>query len=214
MVDTTLTQLQAQVLDFVSQRDWQKHHTIDNIARYLVIEASELAELFVWVDGEQETQSRINEVVTPLSHELADVLYCLAEVANVLGVSLFDIVLEITQSKGEVVQEPSIEELQFALAGEYLRKHPTPTIKHVIDQLLVGSADLLVNVLSGAYKNDKDEIVPEAKDLIFKLLFLNLIIAECSKIHVAAAFMEKLLLNAEKYPVEKAKGNFRKYNEL
>lgn len=213
MVHTTLTQVQAQVLEFVTQRDWQQHHTVDNVTRYLVIEAAELAELFVWVDSEDAIRKRIDEVVTPLSHELADILYCLAEVANVMGLSLFDVVLEITQSKGEVVQEPSIEELQFALAGEYLQRHPTPNVKQVMDQLLIGSADMLVNILSGMYKNEQG-VVPEARDLLFKLLFLTLILGELTKIHIGAAFMEKMLLNAQKYPVEKAKGNFRKYTEL
>lgn len=51
---------------FNKDRDWNQFHTPDNLAKSLVIEASELLELFQW----QETPKS----ETNLKEELADVL--------------------------------------------------------------------------------------------------------------------------------------------
>ena len=54
--------------DFVSQRDWGKFHTAENLAKSISIEAAELLELFQW--GSAATSEEVRD-------ELADVLtYC------------------------------------------------------------------------------------------------------------------------------------------
>lgn len=56
--------------DFNTEREWHQFHTPANLAKSIVIEASELLELFQWQD---EPKSLDN-----LKEELADVLsYCL-----------------------------------------------------------------------------------------------------------------------------------------
>ncbi|MHA7209656.1 nucleotide pyrophosphohydrolase [Arthrobacter sp. MDT1-65] len=77
--------LKAEIAAFVAERDWAQFHTPENLAKSVVIEASELLECFQWnadADGE-----RVKE-------ELADVLtYCLL-LAGRLGVDPDQIVLE------------------------------------------------------------------------------------------------------------------------
>jgi len=211
--DLTLTQIQQLVQNFIKQRDWQQYHTTQNAARNLLIEAGELAEVFVWVDGEEALNARIEESAENISHEIADVLYCLADVAGSVGISLYDVVLEITQTLERPLEEPTIGALQQALAAEYLRVHGPLSIKQIVDQLVVGTADMLVNILSGAYLDEQKNVVLPMKDLLFKLLFLDLIVAEICRIHAGTAFIDKLLHNELKYPAEKVKGNFRKYTE-
>ncbi len=54
---------------FTEDRDWDKFHTPENLAKAISIEASELLECFLWSDTEYD----INDV----KEELADVMvYC------------------------------------------------------------------------------------------------------------------------------------------
>lgn len=78
---------------FAHERDWDKFHSPENLAKSISIEAGELLECFQW--GEPENEEA-------LKHELADVLtYCLF-MAMKLEVDPMEIVLEklqITRSK-------------------------------------------------------------------------------------------------------------------
>ncbi|MHA7263498.1 nucleotide pyrophosphohydrolase [Arthrobacter sp. TMN-37] len=70
---------------FVAERDWAKFHTPENLAKSIVIEASELLECFQW--NADAADARVRE-------ELADVLtYCLL-LADRLGVDPDRIVLD------------------------------------------------------------------------------------------------------------------------
>lgn len=56
--------------DFNTEREWHQFHTPANLAKSIVIEASELLELFQWQDQPKSLDN--------LKEELADVLsYCL-----------------------------------------------------------------------------------------------------------------------------------------
>lgn len=56
--------------DFNTEREWHQFHTPANLAKSIVIEASELLELFQWQDRPKSLDN--------LKEELADVLsYCL-----------------------------------------------------------------------------------------------------------------------------------------
>jgi dCTP diphosphatase len=55
---TTVAELKELVRRFVDERAWQPYHTPKNLAMGLAVEAAELMEHFLWVEG-------------PASHELA-----------------------------------------------------------------------------------------------------------------------------------------------
>ena len=70
---------------FATERNWDKSHTPENLAKSISIEAAELLELFQWTANPDPT--RVNE-------ELADVLtYCLA-LCRRMGVDPERILLE------------------------------------------------------------------------------------------------------------------------
>lgn len=71
--------------EFVSERDWGKFHTPENLAKSISIEAAELLERYQW-GKEPEVQD--------VQEELADVLtYCIL-LAEKLGLDLGEIVSE------------------------------------------------------------------------------------------------------------------------
>ena len=73
---TTVSQLKAQIKEFVHERDWDQFHFPKDLAIGLTIEASEVLEQFRFRSNE-EIQQRLTDPAfrRDLSHELADVLY-------------------------------------------------------------------------------------------------------------------------------------------
>ena len=69
---------------FVAERDWDKFHTPENLAKSISIEAAELLELYQW--GQAPAPERVKE-------ELADVLtYCI-HLASRLNLDIDEIIL-------------------------------------------------------------------------------------------------------------------------
>jgi len=71
----SVQQLQNQVAEFVSERDWEQFHAPRNLAMAISVEAAELLDLFKWsADSEG-----IEELMPGLRDEIADVMiYCLS----------------------------------------------------------------------------------------------------------------------------------------
>lgn len=114
---TTLQELKKVAEQFLKDRDWEQFHNPKNDSTDIAIEAAELIEFFVWIQGEE--------------------------------------VYQVLEKKREQIED-------------------------------------------------------EAADVLFALLnFCNM-----AKIDLAKAFIKKMQKNAEKYPVEKARGRYTKYSEL
>ncbi len=87
--ETTILQLRARVQKFVDDRDWHKYHKPKNLAMSIAIEASELMELFQWVEeSETDTITGKREKLSRMEEELADIMvYCLS-LANVVNIDI------------------------------------------------------------------------------------------------------------------------------
>lgn len=88
MSDTdTLLLLRDQLRAFAAERGWEQFHTPKNLAMALAGEAGEVIEHFQWLGGEESAgldQARRDEIAL----ELADVLFYLVRLADVLDVDL------------------------------------------------------------------------------------------------------------------------------
>ena len=77
--------------------------------------------------------------------------------------------------------------------------------------LSIEASELLENFLWKPHEEaDKGKVKEELADVIAYALLL----AEKYEFDVKAILLEKIKKNGEKYPVEKAKGTAKKYNEL
>jgi len=89
----SLKEVQATLATFAAERDWDKWHTPENLAKSISIEAAELLECYQW--GKEPNPQDVRE-------ELADVLtYCL-QMCRRLEVDPAQIVLdklEVTRKK-------------------------------------------------------------------------------------------------------------------
>ena len=73
---TTVDELKKLVESFVSERDWEKFHSPKNLAMSISIEASELMEIFQWLDLDEA-----KDIIKSDTKERAEVL---DEISDVL----------------------------------------------------------------------------------------------------------------------------------
>ena len=79
------------ILQFRKERDWEKFHTPKNLSESLVIEASELLEIFQWVEN-SDSKAYAREKLETIKEEVADVLIYMIYFCNDLGIDLDDVV--------------------------------------------------------------------------------------------------------------------------
>ena len=90
--DTAVAALRDRVAAFVRARDWERFHNPKDLALALLVEAAELAELFLWHSPGDLDESD-PELRARIADELADIaIYGLA-MANRLSLDLSDAVL-------------------------------------------------------------------------------------------------------------------------
>jgi NTP pyrophosphatase (non-canonical NTP hydrolase) len=78
---------------FADARDWQRFHTPKNLSMALAGEAGELLAEFQWLTPEQSMrESLTNDQVSKIELEIADVAIYLIRLADVLGISITDVV--------------------------------------------------------------------------------------------------------------------------
>jgi dCTP diphosphatase len=88
---TTLAELKEAVRQFAAERQWEPFHTPKNLSMSLAVEAAELMEHFLWVDG--EASRRLVEDPAKrgaIADEVADVACLLLNFSNVMGLDLSD----------------------------------------------------------------------------------------------------------------------------
>ena len=69
---TTISDLKKSMLKFVKERDWSQFHTPKNLAMALSQEASELLELFIWVES-SKAEKHLEKNREAVEQEVADV---------------------------------------------------------------------------------------------------------------------------------------------
>lgn len=64
------------------------------------------------------------------------------------------------------------------------------------------------------WKKNEDFNLDKLKDELADVLMYALLLADKNDLDIHQIVLDKIMKNAEKYPVDKAKGNATKYNEL
>ena len=89
MSELNLEALASRLKEFADARDWEKFHTPKNLAIALVVEVSELAEIFQWLTpSESINVMSLTQSADAVSDELADVMIYLTRISAILGVDL------------------------------------------------------------------------------------------------------------------------------
>jgi NTP pyrophosphatase (non-canonical NTP hydrolase) len=88
---TPVSALKEAVARFASERDWEQFHSPKNLAMALAVEAAELMEHFLWVEGEASRAVAQDEAKrAQVADEVADVTCLVLALCNALGLDLSD----------------------------------------------------------------------------------------------------------------------------
>ena len=79
--------IQNQLKEFASERDWEQFHTPKNIAMALSVESSELVEIFQWLKPE-ESQLPSKKQLKLINNEVADIAMYLLRFCDLLDINL------------------------------------------------------------------------------------------------------------------------------
>jgi len=82
-----ISKIQNQLKKFAIDRDWEQFHTPKNLAMALSVEASELVEIFQWLNVE-ESNSPDQRQTEEINSEVADIAMYLLRFCSVLGIDL------------------------------------------------------------------------------------------------------------------------------
>lgn len=86
---STIADLKVLVRQFVEERAWQPFHSPKNLAMGIAVEAAELMECFLWVDGPASHEvAKEPKQRAAIADEMADVLCYLVNMSNVLSIDL------------------------------------------------------------------------------------------------------------------------------
>ena len=86
---TTFEVLKDAVRRFVAEREWEKFHSPKNLVMGLAVEAAELMEPFLWLDG-RESHQLLDDATSreAVADEMADVAVYLLNLSIVTGIDL------------------------------------------------------------------------------------------------------------------------------
>ena len=82
-----ISKIQNQLKKFAIERDWEQFHTPKNLAMALSVEASELVEVFQWLQAE-ESISPDKKQTDAIKSEVADIAMYLLRFCSVLEIDL------------------------------------------------------------------------------------------------------------------------------
>jgi dCTP diphosphatase len=97
-----IEKIQKKISKFAEDRDWEQYHTPKNLSMALVVEASELLEIFQWLTPDESIKIRESESdMEFINEEIADISIYLFRLCGKLGVDLETAILNKIQSNTE-----------------------------------------------------------------------------------------------------------------
>ncbi|HZY88663.1 MAG TPA: nucleotide pyrophosphohydrolase [Gemmataceae bacterium] len=88
---TPVSTLKEAVARFAAERDWEQFHSPKNLSMALAVEAAELMEHFLWVEGDASRAVAHDEAKrAQVADEIADVTCLVLALCNALGLDLSD----------------------------------------------------------------------------------------------------------------------------
>ncbi len=81
-----MDELIKEIRIFAHERDWEQFHSPKNLSMALVVEASEILEIFQWL-SEEESRILDPKTLARVKEEIGDVQIYIARLADQLGIS-------------------------------------------------------------------------------------------------------------------------------
>lgn len=88
-----MKKIQTIIKEFSTKRDWEKFHNPKNLSMALSVEASELVEIFQWLDLEQ-SENLPHDKKAHAKEEIADIAVYLIRMCMKLDIDLEEAIIE------------------------------------------------------------------------------------------------------------------------
>ncbi|RXJ91201.1 nucleotide pyrophosphohydrolase [Arcobacter sp. CECT 8983] len=88
-----MEKIETIIKEFSTKRDWEKFHNPKNLSMALSVEASELVEIFQWLDLEQ-SQNLSSDKKEHAKEEIADIAVYLIRICMKLDINLEEAIIE------------------------------------------------------------------------------------------------------------------------
>jgi len=88
-----IEKIKNKIKHFSTERNWDKYHTPKNLSMALSVEASELVEIFQWLD-DKESNNLNTETLQSVKEEIADILIYLIRIADKLDIDIEESLIE------------------------------------------------------------------------------------------------------------------------
>lgn len=85
-----LNQLKVNFEKFVRDRDWEQFHSPKNVAMALSVEASEIVEIFQWMNGDDSYNLK-DDKIQDLEEEIGDVFLYLQLLASKYNIDIIEV---------------------------------------------------------------------------------------------------------------------------
>ena len=95
----TIYELKKLIREFVAERGWEKYHNLKDLSIALIIEASELLDIFKWRNVEKVEKN--SELMLSLKEELADVIIYALRLSDVANIDVAQAVREKIKKNAE-----------------------------------------------------------------------------------------------------------------
>ena len=90
--ECAIKKLQDAVGQFVGEREWQQYQTPKNVSAALSVEAAELLEYFIWIEG-KESYEMVKHNHADIEREVADIMINLLNFCTITNINLEQAVL-------------------------------------------------------------------------------------------------------------------------
>lgn len=84
----SLDKIKLEVIKLRDDRNWKQYHNPKDLALSIVLESSEILELFQWKSSKEEIEQVAKEKKELLSDEIADVLAYLINLADICDIDI------------------------------------------------------------------------------------------------------------------------------
>lgn len=88
MLNKTLKEYQKRVKAFATERDWEQFHSPKNLASALIVEASELLEIYQWEKSEETRKYKNEDQRKKVEAEVIDIFVYWLRICDELGVNV------------------------------------------------------------------------------------------------------------------------------
>ena len=81
--------LEKEIIDFVTERNWKQFHTPKDLALSLMLEAGELLEIFQWKNDDEQNNIILNKK-QEISNEMSDIFYYLILMSKYYDIDIIE----------------------------------------------------------------------------------------------------------------------------